>query len=70
MANLVLGNEDKFLVLLRESAEGIHKDSTSKFYLSLYNSFVDKGLWLWPVDNKYLNNEYLLYYLCDLSRKN
>ena len=70
MANLVLGNEDKFLVLLRESAEGIHKDSTSKFYISLYNSFVDKGLWLWPVDNKYLNNEYLLYYLCDLSRKN
>ncbi len=68
MANLVLGNEDKFLELLQKSANCIDNYGTSKFYLDLYNDTVMKKKWLWPVAEKYLQNEFLLFYLCDLSR--
>lgn len=69
MANLVLGNESTFKALL---AEAIHSEGRyfgrSSFYLDLYNETVAQNSWLWPVAEKYLQNEYLLYYLCDLSR--
>lgn len=69
MANLVLENESEFQALLTEAIllEGKHFGRSS-FYLNLYNETVAQNIWLWPVAEKYLQNEYLLYYLCDLSR--
>ena len=67
MANLVLGNEEKFLELMQASinADGFGANS---FYLNLYENTVAQNSWLWPVAEKYLQNEFLLCYLCDLGR--
>ncbi len=69
MANLVLENESEFKALLAEAILLEGKDfGRSSFYLNLYDETVAQNIWLWPVAEKYLQNEYLLYYLCDLSR--
>ncbi len=68
MANLVLGNEKQFLTLLKASAQGNHDLIINRFYLTLYENTIEKDTWLWPVADKYLQNEFLLYYLCDLGR--
>lgn len=67
MANLVLGNKEQFWKLLKASAEA-GGCSVSGFYLNLYENTASHNIWLWPVAEKYLDNEFLLYYLCDLSR--
>lgn len=69
MANLVLQNESQFKDLLTQKLSANEQDHDSRFfYLVLYNETVAQNSWLWPVSEKYLPNEYLLFYLCDLSR--
>lgn len=68
MANLVLGNEKQFLTLLKANNKGNHDLIINRFYSTLYENTVEQDTWLWPVADKYLQNEFLLYYLCDLSR--
>ena len=71
-AYLMLGQEAEFKDTLRTEPGFFSKffgdNSTNEFYLDLYEKTVIKGQWLWPVADKYLVNEYLLYYLCDISR--
>lgn len=68
MANLVLNNKEQFLSLLKAGLKTSGEPGASGFYLNLYENTVAKNSWLWPVAEKYLQNEFLLYYLCDLSR--
>lgn len=68
MANLVLGNKEQFLTLLKASAKTGGGFGVSGFYLDLYKNTAAQNTWLWPAAEKYLDNEFLLYYLCDLSR--
>ena len=68
IANLILGNENQFLRLLKASDQGNHDLIINRFYLTLYENTVEQDTWLWLVAEKYLQNEFLLYYLCDLSR--
>lgn len=71
-AYLMLGQEGKFKDTMRIEPGFFSKlfgnNSTNKFYLELYEKTVAQGQWLWPVADMYLVNEYLLYYLCDISR--
>lgn len=71
-AYLLLGQEAEFKDTMRIEPGFFSKlfgnNSTNEFYLDLYEKTVAKGQWLWPVADKYLVNEYLLYYLCDISR--
>ena len=68
----MLGQEGKFKDTMRIEPGFFSKlfgnNSTNKFYLELYEKTVAQGQWLWPVADMYLVNEYLLYYLCDISR--
>ncbi len=71
-AYLILGQEADFKDTMRIEPDFFSKlfgnNSTNEFYLDLYEKTVAKGQWLWTVADKYLVNEYLLYYLCDISR--
>lgn len=67
MAWLILGEKEKFVKILDQGNTNIG-NKTSIFYLNLYKKTVSKNTWLWPVADKYIINEYLLYYLCDISR--
>lgn len=71
-AYLMLGQEAEFKDTMRIEPGFFSKlfgnTSTNEFYLGLYEKTVAQGQWLWPVADKYLVNEYLLYYLCDISR--
>lgn len=68
IANLVLDNKEEFLAMLKASNKANDNSGANQFYLSLYEETVAKNSWLWPVAAKYLDNEFLLYYLCDLGR--
>lgn len=71
-AYLILGQEADFKDTMRIEPGFFSKllvnNATNEFYLDLYEKTVGKGQWLWPVADKYIVNEYLLYYLCDISR--
>lgn len=70
MASLVLGKEEQFFSLLDAGVKAGGGFGASGFYLNLYKNTVAQNSWLWPAAEKYLQNEFLLYYLCDLSRPN
>ena len=68
-----MDSEDKEFTLwkfLGFKKEAIEKKTANIFYADLFENTVVKKQWLWAVDPKNIDKEFLLYYMTDETRNN
>ncbi len=68
-----MDSEDKGFSLwkfLGFEEETVERESINIFYADLFENTVAKKQWLWKVDSKNIDKEFLLYYMTDEARNN
>ena len=68
-----MDSEDKGFTLwkfLGFEEETVERESINIFYADLFENTVAKKQWLWNVDSKNIDKEFLLYYMTDEARNN